>query len=166
MALTTGVLLVVAWQSASRRWLGTCLLPIAVALLAVVVDRFVVTDRELIDELLETARAAVEANDIERVLLCVDPQAREMRTAVSLAMSAVVISNARIADDKISIQANGQVALAEFIGKVQARDRKGQVPYERFVRRFTIELRKRDDRWIMTKMSMRAPFGAGSENSP
>lgn len=158
IASAAGCFLLAA-RTGNRRWLHGIGIAILVAALAVLGDWLIVTDYEAIDAMLESARAAVEANSAEGVVAQIDPQANAMREQVRRAMGAVVISDAHIGDLEIVVDDGGQTARADFLGNVQARDRSGQSPYDRFIRRFEIQLRKRDGRWWMTGMEMRDPIG-------
>jgi hypothetical protein len=71
-----------AVQTGSRRWLPGILACLVAGVLALVVDRLVVTDHEAVVEVVEGARAAVEANDIDGVLAYVDPQAASLQQSI------------------------------------------------------------------------------------
>lgn len=155
-----------AVRTGNRRWLPGIAACLLIGLLALVVDRLVVTDHEAVSELIEAARNAVEANDIDGVLAHVDPQAEELRGTIRSAMSAVVIHDANVGDLEIRFGPEPDTAHADFLGNIDARDRSGQSPYNRLIQRFDIELRRREGRWWMTGMQMREPIPRNPGTAP
>lgn len=147
-----------AVRTGSRWWLNGIAIGLVVGLLAVAVDWLVVTDQEAVTELVERARAAVERNDIEGVLADVDPRAEALCQWIRGAMSAAVILDAHVGDLRIEVGPEPDAARADFLGNIEARDRAGQLPYNRLIQRFEVQLRRRDGRWWITGVEMREPM--------
>lgn len=155
-----------AVRTGSRRWLaGSGLCPL-VGLLAVAVDRLVVTDHEAVAELVERARSAVERNDIDGVLAMVDPQAEALRQSIRGALSAAVILDANVGDLRIEVGPEPDAARADFLGNIEARDRAGQSPYNRLIQRFEVHLRRREGRWWITGVERREPMRRPGSAAP
>lgn len=148
------VLLVVALKNTGQRailWaMGGVLLLVG---LAVLVERLVVTDREEISDTLDGAIAALEANDIDRVLSHIDPQATGMRASVRMALANAHITDARVYDLEVKVnrRAEPPVAQANFTGRVKGNYRGETGAGEgMLLRKFTVDFRRQDDRWLMT----------------
>ena len=120
-------------------------------LLLVLVEWWVVTDVEQVEATLDGAAAALEANDVEALLNTIDPDAAEMRSQVGSILGRVVIREVRIRDLKITLrQSRGSTsAEADFLGIVSLEEAVGGMPYENYIRRLTVYLRRRDGRWLM-----------------
>jgi hypothetical protein len=125
-----GVLL---WAIAGVALLGTCLLAL---------EWFVVTDKETVEDTLTKAARALEANDPLAVSACIDPQSL-MRQEVAQEMTRLTISKAswNRLDVKFNRYTNPPTAVADFMGYINAKDRRGEVPYENFSGRITVHLR-------------------------
>ena len=127
-------------------WLGGVAL---IALVLVLIERYVVTDRELIEETLLGAAAALEANDVAATLEYLSPTAEPLRSEVRRRMPSLKIEEARIADLRIEFSPLElpPKAIATFLGvlRFQASD----VPYDRFLRRVTVKLVKDGERWLV-----------------
>ncbi|MEX2138521.1 MAG: hypothetical protein WD894_04630 [Pirellulales bacterium] len=154
MALITaaivGICLFVAFLKTGRGlylvWLGAVAL---VAAVLVLVERYVVTDRELIEDTVYGAAAALEANDVDATLEYLSTTAEPLRSEVRRRMPLLKIEEARVADLRIEFSPLElpPKAIATFLGvlKFQA----SGVPYDRFLRRVTVKLIKHGDRWLV-----------------
>ena len=40
--------------------------------------------------------------------------------------------------------------IEKYLGYINAKDRRGELPYENFAGRFVVQLRKENNRWVMT----------------
>lgn len=134
---------------------------LVLVILGVVGERLIVTERESIEMLFDQAVDALEANDVEAVLALVAPDAGEMHENARRNMARITIREAHFNALKIHINrvTNPHTAHVEFIGRLAFKDEAGTSPYENFVRRFTIELRKDGDRWLMTGYEMHDDLG-------
>jgi hypothetical protein len=127
---------------------------IGVALLAVlglIVEKLIVTEREEVEATLDDIAAALEANDLDRVLSYLAPEARHSRERARWALGRVIVKSANIYRLKITVNKldHPHTAKAEFLGYIAYRDRKGEIPYENYGSNFTVDLRKEDGRWVV-----------------
>ncbi|MGE0537821.1 MAG: hypothetical protein AB7O68_22845 [Pirellulales bacterium] len=128
--------------------LGVLLLGAAGLLL----EQMVITEREEVEAAFDDIADALERNDLPGVLARLAPEAASLRTEASSRMPRVEIDEARIRDLKVTFnhRANPPTARADFKAIVEARDTKGEVPYEHFIRQFSVGLRRDGDRWLLT----------------
>jgi hypothetical protein len=132
-------------------WLGAVLLIVLALLL---VERSVITDRELIEETIYGATAAVEANDIEGTLSYVSPTAESLRAEVRRRMGSLEVLDAAVAGLKIEFNAvDAERATAKFLGRLEVRS--SAVPRNQIPIRMTVALVKEGDRWLVGSYELR-----------
>jgi hypothetical protein len=136
-------------------WLGAVGL---VALVLVLVERYVVTDRERIEETLFGAAEALAADDIAAVLDYLSPTAEPLRSEVRRRMQSLKIEEATIADLHIEFSPLELPprAMARFLGVLKFEP--SDVPYDRLLRRVTVKLVKEGDRWLVESYELRDRF--------
>ena len=73
-------------------------------------------------------------------------------------MSRVTIHKASFnrLDVKFNRHTSSPTAEADFMGYINVKDRRGELPYENFVDRFKVQLRLSNDRWLITGYDMPA----------
>lgn len=132
-----------------------------VVLLGIGVEWAVVTEREEVEAAIDGVAAALEANDLQGVLGFVDPKAIGTRQRAEWALGRVEVleANARNLQVTINRFTSPPTATAEFNGIIRVRDRKGQFPYENYTAKFTVELRRHADRWLITEHVEHDRFG-------
>jgi hypothetical protein len=123
-----------------------------------VVERLVVTPREAIADTLEELALALETNHIENAMAFLAPDGEQIRRDAQHYLPGVTISDANIGGDLdvvINRLTNPPTARATFTGRISGVN-KGldRSPYENFVRRFTLLLRRDGDRWLVTGYEM------------
>ncbi|MBX9788934.1 MAG: hypothetical protein K2Y37_08450 [Pirellulales bacterium] len=120
-------------------------------------ERFVVTEREEIEAAFDDIADALARDDLNGVLARLAPEAAILRTEASSRMPRVVINSAKVRDLRVSInaRANPLTARADFKAIIDARDKQGEVPYEHFIRQFSVGLRRDGDRWLLTDYTSR-----------
>ena len=139
-----------------RTGLGKFLIAIiGVAVLIVaglIVERFVVTDRKLVEQTLDTAVAAVRRNDLQGALDCVSPSAKKARQLPTTVFGWVTFEDAYIRRLEINVNrlSSPPTAEAKFQAFGRARDRRGEIPYQGFSRNVSLELRRENGRWLVT----------------
>lgn len=135
---------------------------LAIMGIALVVEHFVVTDKEQIAATLDQVAMALKQNDGQAVLRHIDPRAVEMRRRVDSAIGLVVIREAQYRDLTVTSQPGSPpTATAEFIGHVAFTDPKQRAPYERYMRRFRVSFRNEGARWVMTDYEVADVLGKG-----
>jgi hypothetical protein len=147
-------LLVVTWQNTRRRGLLTAMgAVLACVLLLLLIEWAVVTDQEAVEQTLEEMATALESNDPNQVLSHLAPDATQMRSAASHYLPSVTISDANVGNDlKVTVNrlTTPITARAEFTGRLTfEKQPRNEMPYNNFVRKFSIRLRKEGDRWLL-----------------
>ncbi|HEX7376879.1 MAG TPA: hypothetical protein VF278_07190 [Pirellulales bacterium] len=147
-------LLVVALVNSGQRAIVWAMAGVfALLCLGVLIERIVVTDREEISDTLDGVLTAIQANDIEGVLSCIDPQAASMRASVRTALASAHITEARVYDLEVAVNRHDEppTAQAEFTGRVKGNYRGEAGAGEgMLLRKFTVDFRRAGDRWLMT----------------
>jgi hypothetical protein len=146
------VLGVMLFSTGRGKLLWAMLATAAVTLAGLVVERMVVTDREAITNTIDGCAAAVEANDLNRLLGYVAPNATELQGYARYELGRVEFTKARIInlDIKINKLTNPPTAKVRFRVMGSAKDRKGEFVNPGFDVSGTIELQRRGDRWLVT----------------
>jgi hypothetical protein len=145
------VLGIVLWCTGRGRVLWMMLGVLGFALLGFLLQWLVVTDREAINNLLHDCAAAAKANDVERILAHVSPEAVELRTDIRQVLERAEVTLVWISDLQLKVdrRANPPVANARFKVIAQGNDRKGQYPYKSHLCKPSVDFRLQDDRWII-----------------
>ena len=153
------VLGIALWRSGRGAILAAMGAVLAIAAVLVVVERLIVTDREQIAATLDGAAASLETNELDAVLRFVSPNAHALRADVRSVLSQFTFQEVRVAGE-LEIQFNRLVAppaaSARFIGRINIRDRRGQIPYENYVDRFTVLLEQHGGEWLISGYETRA----------
>lgn len=148
--LTIGVL-VLALLKTGRGGLLYAIIGVGVVtVLMLALEWFVVTDKEVVEYSLSGACHELEANNVPGVLSYVDPKSPAYGRLKS-ELSRVRVSRASYnrLDVKVDRTKNPPEAEADFMGYIQAKDTRGEIPFETFARRFTVVLRQEGDRWLL-----------------
>jgi len=122
------------------------------ALLGLLAERLIVTDQEAVTNTLETAVTAVENNDIEGLLGCISPTAKQPRNASRWVLERFDVDKAAIRELKIDFNRlkSPPTANAHFQAIGRGTDRKGEIPYHAYGQRVVVHLRLERDRWLVT----------------
>jgi hypothetical protein len=175
-AIIVGVLLLmllgVAYINTRRRGLVTaagCVL--AGVLLLVLMEMFVVTEREEVEQTLEELAVALETNDIDAVVAHLAPNAMAIRAAAMTYLPMVRVSDANVGNDlqvTINRLTSPPTARAEFTGRLSFDKQSGPdaVPYNNFVQKFSLKLEKRDERWLLSSYETSRPGQGGEPLAP
>jgi hypothetical protein len=122
-----------------------------VSLTGIIGQRFIITERKRVIQTLDGIVAALEANDVERVLSYLEPEAAHSRERARWALGRVEVQSARYSGLEIKINSltPPPTAAVAFAGLINYRDRKGEIPYNNYASRFNIQLRKHGNRWLV-----------------
>jgi hypothetical protein len=125
---------------------------IAVTVLLLVVERVVVTDREAVEAGLEEVLAALEANDVRRVLASIDPtSAVNVKADVEALMPRVKVTTANAA--AVAVEVNGAAspptATCEFRAYLNGTHGSSGTPLLYMNQKVLIGWTKRGDRWLI-----------------
>lgn len=118
--------------------------------LAVLVERWVVTDREQLEELFARLAAALAARDADTVLAAIDPAAARVRSDARRVLAAR-LDEVTITDLRIALRPRGQPSTAEadLTARASSRPGRGSPAAQSVMGRFLIQLRKEQDRWLI-----------------
>lgn len=133
--------------------LGAMAAVLVVALLGVALELLVVTEREQVEASLDGIVAALNANDLDRLLRdYIAPDAYRTRARASWALGRVEIQQAKYHNLRVTINklTSPPTADVEFYGVVYYRDRLGEIPREYYSAQFVAEFELRDGRWMVT----------------
>jgi hypothetical protein len=150
--------------------IAAMVLVLAVTTALVLLERWIVTDAEAVEDTLERARSTLEANDGDSLLSLFTADSPR-RAEVQSILSRVAVREARIASDMELVfepPVGPQTATASFTARVEARDLRGQIPYEHMIGRFRVTLRRAPQGWRIVDYAqndLRAPQG-GPVGSP
>jgi hypothetical protein len=139
----------------ARRTLGSLIALAAVvgmSLLLLAVERWVVTDREAVQGRTREALAAVESNNVERVLAFIDPGAAAVRADVQALMPLVKVNKARAMGDievEVNEAASPPTARATFRGFLDGVHSSSGMHVGYFNQRIDLEWVKRGKRWVI-----------------
>jgi hypothetical protein len=136
---------------------------LAVTAAALVIERTIVTDTELVEDTLHGIAEDLEANDFAAVLASFAPNCPRL-AEVRSQLNRVTVQSASVGADlevRISQLTSPPSATAYFTGRINARERSGTIPYENFIRKFKVKLERQDDRWLITDVEDAAPGGKG-----
>jgi len=137
---------------------GVILLPMAVVVLltlgGVLVERLVVTDMEQVEAAIEAGRSAAERNDVEAALRLVAPLAEEIRREARQVFAEVKFDELKVRGLKITLnlQTKPPTARAEFTALAAFDARRGNIPYRNYVATVVVDLRRFDNRWLVTEI--------------
>ena len=120
----------------------------------VLVERWVMTDREQIEATLEGAAEALGANDLDQVLLFIDPEADKTIGIARANMLLVTIHSAKVNGLEIEINrfTSPPMAQTRFVGLVDFEGSPGVnqfVSRGRLVLKFEVEMVFKDGRWLI-----------------
>ncbi|MBN2291298.1 MAG: hypothetical protein JXM70_02670 [Pirellulales bacterium] len=132
------------------------LIPIVVVLVltigGVLIEQVVVTEREEVEATIDQIAAALRANDAPAVLSHLSSSAYESRRRAEWALERIQVNDAKVSGLEITINSltSPPSAKATFTGVIKFDDRKQEFPYQSYMSKFTITLRKEGDRWMVT----------------
>lgn len=123
----------------------------ALVLVGVAAERLIVTEPEEVESALDAVATALEANDVPTVLSYLAPEASQIRDTVERELPRLTITEAKIRDLDVKINRLTSPATAEarFRGILNVKDNSGQFPYENYMQRFTVHLRREGNRWLL-----------------
>lgn len=124
-------------------------------------ERWIVTEKERVEQTLFGVVDCVENNDVDGVLSYVGPDALEVRTLVQSRMKLVEIQEAKITDSpKIIINelTSPPTATASFTGRIQGQLKMGNQYGDTFISGFTITLRRYDGEWKISTVEVESPI--------
>lgn len=125
---------------------------VAFTLIALLVERYVVTDREQIRANLAETLAAIEANDLTSVLAQLDPAAKTIRSDASALMPQIKVEKARaLGTVEVEVDHSRQppTATCTFRAFLQGIHAKSGMQVAYFNQQVDIHWVIRNERWLM-----------------
>jgi hypothetical protein len=143
-------------RTGQGKWLWAMSGVAVVVVAGLLVEHFVVTDRKLIAQTLDTAAAAVQANNLPRLLDCIAPEAQKTLADSKRLLGRYVFKTGRIysLDIKINRWTSPPTAKVHFLAFGEASDRRGEIPMSAYSRGVDVELRWENGRWLVTDYSV------------
>ena len=134
-ALTIGVL-ILALVKTGRGGLLYAIAGVGVLTVALLfLEWFIVTDKEVVEYSLTGACQALQANDVPGVLAFIDPKSPAYgRLKSELGRIRVSKASYNHLDVIVHRNTNPPTATADFMGYIQAKDTKGEIPFETIAR--------------------------------
>ena len=153
------VLAIVLLRTGRGRILWAMLGVGALVLAGLLLERCVVSDREAVEDNLDSITAAAEANDINRLLEFVSPKASKVQSDARAVLSRVEVTKARLTDLELKINrlTSPPTAKGKFRVIGTARDRLGEFPYPGFAEFLAADLRLEGGRWLVFDYSFENP---------
>ena len=155
------LLLAIAYFSLPKRGLVIAMGVVAAAIVALVVlERLVVTEQEEVENALLTLAATLETNDVSAVQDLIAPEATRVRSAAERHMPRYQINEVHVNRDlevTLDRAANPSKAIAKFTCRVNANDRKGELPYTNALLEFSIHFRQVGDEWLVDEYDVDRP---------
>jgi len=112
----------------------------------------IVTERERVEASIEEIRAAMEANDVERVIESISPSNRKTRSDARWAMGEVTFSRVKITDreiGKINELTSPPTATARLTILVSGKDRQGLLTHTTYAAKLDVTFQLENDRWVV-----------------
>ena len=152
------ILAVVLLRTGRGAVIGLMVAVAGLVLLGLVFERIIVTPQEEVEQTLDGVASALEADSLPRVLDYLAPDAPQLRSLAETNMPDLHFSEAKIRDLKTSVNrfVDPPTATAEFLGVLSVKDSRGQFPYEHYLDRFTVHLRREGNRWLLTSYERHA----------
>jgi hypothetical protein len=156
------VILGVVFMRTGRAWVLVLMaLVLAATCGAILLEQTIVTDTEQVEDTLHAIAEYLSANDKQSVLACFSPRCPQLGE-VRAALDRVTVESASVGADldvRITQLSSPPTATAFFTGRIHARENRGTVPYDNFIRKFKVKLERRDDRWLITEVEDASPGG-------
>jgi ketosteroid isomerase-like protein len=118
---------------------------------AVLLEWFVVTEREAVENTIYAAAEAAEAGDAEKLLSYVAPDAVEVRTAVRHYLGWVDLTSVSINALEVSFEGgSAKRAVARFSARVSLTSKSVDLTRTEYLFPMEVTLRKEGDQWLVT----------------
>lgn len=163
-AFMTGIMLelilAIALFALQRRGIAIAMGVVAALVVGLIVlERVVVTPAEEVENALFALADRLEANDVKGAVALVAPDATKVISAAERHMPRYYILGVHIKRDlTVTINdTNPPTAVAKFTCYANAKDKKGQLPYENAMLQFAILYRKDGDRWLIYEYDVNQP---------
>jgi hypothetical protein len=150
--LSVAILVSAFFKTASPRWLLAAGAALAVTAGLILLERTVVTEREVIENRLHELARALESDDQATILAAIAPEAIKVSTSAKASLKAFVIKTASIKNNlKIELQPEDapRKAVATFNALLVGGDRGGITQEQRAPFFFTLHLVKQGDQWLI-----------------
>lgn len=155
------LLLAIAYFAVPKRGILIAMCVVAAGVVGLVaLERAITTEREEVEIALLLLAKTLETNDVAAVQELVAPDASLVHNAAQRHMPRYQINEVHVARDvrvTVDSAADPPQAIAKFTCRVNANDRKGELPYNTAILEFSIHFRKDGDRWLVESYDVDQP---------
>ncbi len=146
------VLISALLRSGEVKWLIAAVVALIVGGAAILLERYVVTEREQVEQTLDEIAALAVKNDVPGVVAHLVPEAREIQRLAEAELAHVTIREVKLGDLNVDVDAKSSPpkATAKFIARVEGSDKRGTVGHNVFIQRMEVGFEKRDGRWLVS----------------
>ena len=142
-------------QSGQKPALIAAIMALILTIVAIAIERYVVTDSEQIKATLRQVAADVESNDIDRVIQHIHPYEEGVKALVRVTLPTVTFDEVRITKiHNVTVNAGFEPkqAIAEF--NVVVIGSRGRFPdKQRYPRFVTVTFIQHDERWLISHVT-------------
>ena len=163
--LALAILAAIVYFTGRAAWMFGMAIVAAIMGLAVLIDFLVVTDRELINEVIVEGATALESNQLDKVLRLVSPAATELQALARVTMQSVKFKDVRVTTSPqivVNPLTSPKTAVARFAAVAEVGTTSGtfKVP-----RRVEVRFEWQQDRWLVSHADWSSIVGGdGGEN--
>ena len=163
-ALVVAVLLGGLFQTGRRGLLYAAIVAAIGTCALLVLEQFIVTPGEQVENTLTQIAADLERNDIEAIQRVISTSKPNLRFDAEHKMKLVEIKEVSIKSNlKVEVAPEGTSAVARFNAVIRARDRAEQFGLQPFPRFFIVKFqREAGDAWRVVDYEMQDPLAKGS----
>jgi hypothetical protein len=135
-------------KTGKRGFLWGIIATLAIVVAVVVIGRLIVTPREAVTAAIEEMRSALAANDRAALLTHIDTGNVRLRNQVQFDLAQLTVTEAKINELKVEVDATGKIATADIKGVVHF---EGQL-YRMVPVKIRAQLKKvePDGKWVVT----------------
>ena len=116
-------------------------------------ESFVVTTVEEVENTLAAIAADLTSNDVDAVTAHISPSHEGLRRLAQSRLGEFEIMTAKIGSDlnvTINQLTSPPSAIAEFTGRIELNKRRGQLVHNNVVRRFTVNFAREGEKWLVS----------------
>lgn len=155
-----GVLAVILYQTGRVAIVAVMIGLLALLAVGIVIERAVVTPGEEVSDTLYEVAAALDANDLTEVEQFFELENDRQALEVRRRLGSITIEEASIRRVNVVVneRANPPTATADLVGSLRLKYQSQDLPYDSFVRKFRVFLRKTPAGWKIYNYEESSPL--------